>query len=84
MLYRTKVMIDFLKIDTQLGLTFSGIALLTDDLPRRERVTLSARKAYETVLKLKRGVALSAVDADSFDRNLGRLRRELETLGQTF
>jgi len=75
-------MIDFLKIDTQMGLTFSGIALVTDNLVKRERVTRSARKAYDTVVRLKQGFPMTEVDADTLDRNFGRLRSELESLGE--
>lgn len=82
MLYRTKVMSDFLRIDTQLGLTFSGMALVTNDLAKRERVTRSARKAYDTVVRLKQEFWLTELDADSLDSNLGRLRSELESLGE--
>lgn len=77
-------MSDFLKVDSEMGLTFSGMALVTDDLRKRERITRSARKAYDTVLRLKPGVPLTKVDADRLDRNLRRLRSELETLGETF
>lgn len=77
-------MIDFLRIDTQMGLTFSGIALVTDDLAKKERVTHSARKAYDTVVRLKQGVPMTEVEADSLNRNLTRLRGELESLGEMF
>lgn len=77
-------MIDFLKIDTQMGLTFSGLALATDDSATRERVIRSARKAYDTVVRLKQGIPLTEVETNSLDRKLGRLRSELESLGETF
>lgn len=50
---------DFLRIDAQLALTFSGIALSTADLAKRERTIKIARKAYDTVLRLKPGVRMT-------------------------
>jgi predicted RNase H-like nuclease (RuvC/YqgF family) len=77
-------MFDFLRVDTKMGLTFSGIAQLTDDVATRERLTRSARKAYDTIVRLKKSLSLTEVEADILDRDLRRLRSELESLGEAF
>lgn len=77
-------MINFLRIDTQTGLIFSGIALGTDDLEKKERTTRMARKAYDTVLRLKLGIGLTDADNHRLQRSLERLKGKLEMLGERF
>lgn len=75
---------DFLQIDSQIALTFSGIALGASNTEKKERMTLSARKAYNAIMRLRRGVELSDVEKDKLDANVDRLKSELQTLGQNF
>ena len=75
---------DFLRIDSLVALTFSGIALGTSEPARKEHVTLTARKAYDTVMRLRPGVDLTSIENDKLDANMARLKTELRTLGQTF
>jgi hypothetical protein len=75
---------DFLLIDSEVALTFCGIALQATDLEKKERTTKEARKAYDTILRLKRGVALLDIDAERLVRDLRRIKSELEVLGETF
>lgn len=75
---------DFLKADVATALTFSGIALAADDAGKRDRNRRAARKAYDTVLRLKERVALSDGDVKIMARNLQRLKSELTKLGETF
>lgn len=79
-----RVMADFLRIDTETGLTFSGIALYTDSLQKRERTIREARKAFDTVIRLRRLVVLPESDSEVLERKLHRLKTELESLGQNF
>jgi len=76
--------LDFLKVDVQTGLTFTGIALQTEDSIKRQRNCRSARKAYDTVLKMIKKVDISENDARILYRNLHRLRSELVSLGEVF
>ena len=75
---------DFLKIDIAMGLTFSGIALRTQDSAKERRNRESARKAYDTVLKLMERVTLTRDDARILAHNLQRLKSELVSLGDVF
>lgn len=84
MLSGNRVMADFLRIDAEMGLTFSGIALVADNQRKRIRTTQVARTAYDSITRLKPRVRLTEVEADKLDGNLLRLRRELEMLGEVF
>ena len=75
---------DFLKIDVAMALTFSGIALRTQDSAKERRNRESARKAYDTVLKLMDKVTLTRDDARILAHNLQRLKSELVSLGEVF
>jgi hypothetical protein len=76
--------VNFLKIDVATALTFSEIALQTPDSEKQRRNRRSARKAYDTVLRLMGRVSLTKDDAQSLSRNLQRLKSELVRLGETF
>jgi hypothetical protein len=72
-----------LRIDARVALTFSGIALSTSDLGKREHTIKFARRAYDTILSLKAGVRLTQVNGELLARDLRRLKIELEVLGET-
>ena len=74
---------DFLLVDSQIALTFSGIALRANDSDKRTRTAQAARKGYDTIMRLM-DVDLSQGERDKLDANLQRLKNELQTLGQTF
>ena len=75
---------DFLRIDFEVGLTFSRIALLATDKETRRRTTSAARKAYDIIARLRDRIVLTDAEEASLDRNLLRLKGELQSLGQTF
>jgi hypothetical protein len=75
---------DFLRIDSEIGLTFCALALSTDDRENRRRRSETARKAYDTIVRLRHNVELSAAQNDKLDANLHRLKNNLETLGHRF
>jgi len=77
-----RVCADFLKIDVAMALTFSGIALQTEDPEKQQRNRRSARRAYDTVLGLIHKVPLTHDDARILARNLQRLKSELLRLGE--
>lgn len=84
MLSTTRVMADFLRIDSEMGLTFAGMALYTRDSVKRKRTTQLARKAFDTVMRMKINVLLTDAQSEKLEHNLGRLKGELESLGQQF
>lgn len=73
---------NFLKIDVATALTFAGIALETHDPERKARNKLSARHAYDTVLRLIDKVTLNHDDIAVLRRDLQRLKTELQTMGE--
>jgi len=75
---------DFLRIDSQVGLTFSGTALATDNEEKRRRTTAIARKAHDTITRLRPSIELTNAEESELDRNLLRLKRELQILGEIF
>jgi hypothetical protein len=75
---------DFLQIDSEIGLTFSSIALTANDEDKRRRNTQTARKAYDTVTRLKNDINLSDAEKAALDHNLLRLKKELQCLGEKF
>lgn len=67
-----------------MALTFSDIAIRTNDLARKRRALRAARKAYDTILRLKTGVSLTVMEEQDLAQNLSRLKRELENVGEHF
>jgi len=74
---------DFLQIDSEVALTFCGIALAAKDEEKKRRTTQTARKAYDTILRLMEGVDLTDAEKAKLDRTLLRLKSELQRLGET-
>jgi hypothetical protein len=74
----------FLKIDLHTALTFAKIALETNDAARRSRNIRSARKAYDTVIKLSRKIDLPPDDAKAINKVVEELRTKLAELGEAF
>jgi len=73
---------DFLQIDSEIGLTFSGIARDATGEERRRRMILAAQRAFDTIMQLRKDVVLSDAEGDKLDFNLLRLKSELQFLGQ--
>jgi len=73
---------DFLRIDSEIALTYSGIASQTSDPKKRGRMAAAARKAYDTILRLREGIELSHAQGDKLDANLRRLKSDLEYLDE--
>jgi hypothetical protein len=77
--------IDFLKVDIETALTFSGIALQSENnLEKRRRNQENARRGYDTIQRLLKKVPLNPADSRMLSRNLKRLKSELQDLGETF
>lgn len=79
-----KARADFLRVDSQLGLTYSGMALGTSDPERKTRTIGFARQAYDTIERFRRHVDLTDEQTAKLNVNVARLKRELQRLGQTF
>jgi len=72
----------FLQIDSEIALTFAGIALQTGNKEKKRRTTQTARRAYDTIMQLRRGIDLSDAERRKLDANLERLKSERQRLGQ--
>ena len=69
--------ITFLKVDLDIALTFSALALGTRDAIKRERYRRRVLSAYRTVDRLSGRVTLTANDAQLVAHKLEQLRLEL-------
>jgi hypothetical protein len=72
---------DFLRIDSEVALTFSGIALTATDDETKRRTAKVARKAYDTIARLVSRVELTDIQREKLDANLRRVEAELQSLG---
>jgi len=70
------------KTELSIGLTFSGIALDSNDPQKTARNTANARKAYDTALLLVHKLALAAAEKSETDVSFARLKAELAKLGE--
>jgi hypothetical protein len=73
---------EFLKVDVATALTFADTALSTDDPDKRQRNRKSARKAYDTVLRMAQKVTLREHDAQELKDGLQKLNAKLRQLGE--
>jgi hypothetical protein len=73
---------EFLLIDSEIALTFAGLALDAKDEAKRRRTIRTARKAYDTIMRLRKSIDFSETEKDKLDTNLQRLRTELQNLDQ--
>jgi hypothetical protein len=72
--------VDFLLIDSEIALTFAGIALGALDEDKRRRTTRTARRAYDTIARLRSRIELNDQDRERLDANMERLQIELQQL----
>lgn len=75
---------EFLKIDIATALIFAKTALDTDDGAKKRRNQKSARKAYDTILRLAKKITLTDQDAKKLQQELRRLKTDLIQLGEAF
>ena len=76
--------VQFLQVDAEVALTLSGMALKTSSSEKRERQSDAARKAYDTIMRLRQNLDLSEAERDKLDASLQRLKSELRKLGKAF
>jgi hypothetical protein len=74
----------FLKVDLATGLTCANAALSSRDGESRRRNQNSARKAYDTVVRMLKRICVSDADAQHLQDNLQQLRTHLIQLGEVF
>jgi hypothetical protein len=71
---------DFLKIDVKTALTFSGLALETDNQEKKQRNRKHARQAYDTILHLSKNVTFTPSEEVYMIEMMGRLKNDLALL----
>ena len=74
--------VNFLKIDLETALTFSQMALRTSDPTGRHRNARAARRAYDTIMRLREQVHPGRVDSELLSKNLRLLKADLVRLGE--
>jgi hypothetical protein len=74
----------FLKLDLETALIFTAIARQSADAFIKGRNRLFARRAYDAVRRFAGKVRLSSEDAHILTVNLGRLKSDLQKLGEIF
>jgi hypothetical protein len=75
---------DFLRIDAETALTFSQIALEADNPEKRNRNHQNARKAYDTIMRLRQKVVFTPAQEESMNQKMEQLKRDLTRLGEKF
>lgn len=75
---------DFLTIDVDTALTFAGLALETDNNEKKKRNRKNARKAYDSILHLSGKVTFTPSQEGYLHERMGRLKNDLEQLGEKF
>ena len=76
---------DFLMIDLDTGLVFTDRAFQSKGIPRaKQRNVTNARKAYDTVIRLRKKLELSSEQQGAFERKRVSLKNALEQLGERF
>ena len=75
---------DFLRIDVETALTFSQMALETDNPEKRDRNRRNARKAYDTITHLRGKVVFTAAQEEHMNEKTEHLKRDLTKLGEKF
>ena len=75
---------DFLRVDCEIALTLTRIALEASDLEKKRRAARNARTAFDTIMTLRKNIQLDDIEKEKLDANLHRLRSNLQTLGQSF
>ena len=75
---------DFLKVDVETALTFSQLALGTDNPEKRDRNRRNARKAHDTITHLSEKVVFTPAQQEYMNEKMAQLKRELTELGEKF
>ena len=75
---------EFLKVDVATGMTFAQTALSSHDPEKKRRNQKSARKAYDTVVRMLQKITPNDADAQQLDEGLQRLKADLVELGEVF
>ena len=75
----------FLMTDLDLAMTMAQIAAqAAQDQQKRLRNRENARRAYDAVVQLSHKAILNESEREQLNEKLGRLKSELETLGEKF
>jgi hypothetical protein len=74
----------FLKTDVETALTFSAIALKTNEPNKKQRNQKNARKGYDSIVRFMGRMPISTEDGEFLSSKLQRLKTELQMLGETF
>ena len=79
-----QTIVEFLKLDLELGLTFAETSAGTTSIERAARGRFAGRKAYDIVLRMIKRVDLSEEEAAELQELLARLKFALQRIGESF
>jgi len=74
----------FLNVEADTGLMFAEIARESDNAEKTARNRANARLAYDTLLRFIGRVSMTDAEAQSLQEKMGKLKLELQTLGESF
>jgi hypothetical protein len=77
-------LITFINVDLDAALTFTRIALTSDNTEIVARTRHNARKAYDTIIGYMPRIASNREQLKQIKSKLERLKSELEELGEIF
>ena len=75
---------EFLRTDLDTALTFMNVADSTGDAEMQQRNHENARRAYDTVVRLKQNLSLDDTQNKELAEKLGVLKSRLQNAGQQF
>ena len=75
---------EFLRADIATGRTLVEAALSSDDPEKKRRNQKSARKAYDTVVRMLKKITPNDADVQELNAGLQRLKADLVELGEVF
>lgn len=75
---------EFLKVDVATGLMLAKAALSSRDAEKKQRNQKSARKAYDTIVRMLTKVTPTDADAQQLNDGLHQLKADLVQLGEIF
>jgi thymidylate kinase len=75
---------DFLKVDVATGLMLAKAALSSHNAEKKQRNQKSARKAYDTIVRMVKKITPTDTDARQLNDGLHQLKADLIELGEIF
>ena len=79
-----QTIVESLKLDLELALTFMEASACTPEIERTARSRVAGRKAYDTVQRMIKRVDLSEEESTGLQERLARPKFALQRVGESF